>query len=131
MKRPVANAAGMDASPTGTACDTHVPIKIQTVTRGRCCRVCPIISCRFATATMSDAARRLLLFATVCYGLRICCRRSRTESTAEPSLIAYIAAKDPGGRRTRDRVQDGRRRPGSSQAECCGRDADRTRQRSE
>ena len=37
-----------------TACrDTDAPIVVQSVTRGRCRRVRPIISCRFATATMS------------------------------------------------------------------------------
>ena len=42
------------------ATDTHVPIKIQTVTLDRRCRVRLIVSCRFATGTMSAAARRSL-----------------------------------------------------------------------
>jgi hypothetical protein len=58
MKVPVAGAAGKDRSPSEAVRDTDAPIKIQTVTRGRCRRVGPIIGCRFATATMSDAARR-------------------------------------------------------------------------
>jgi hypothetical protein len=55
MQAPVADVAGMDASPSGAACDTDVPIKIQTVTRGSCRRVRPVIRCRSAAATMSDA----------------------------------------------------------------------------
>jgi hypothetical protein len=35
--------------------------------------------------------------AIVCYGLQIGCRSSRTTTTADPSLIAYLAAKAPGG----------------------------------
>jgi hypothetical protein len=56
MKASVAESAGRDASPSGAACDTHASIFFQTVTQGLCCRVRPMISCRFATATMSDAA---------------------------------------------------------------------------
>jgi hypothetical protein len=39
MKASLADAAGMDASPTAVACDTDEPIKIWTVTQGRCRRV--------------------------------------------------------------------------------------------
>jgi hypothetical protein len=64
MKAPVADAARMDASPTGAACDIRAPISGSAVTRGRCRRLRPIISCPFATATMSvlrtDRERELM-----------------------------------------------------------------------
>jgi hypothetical protein len=58
MKTSIADAAGMDASPTGAARDTDASIYSCVVTRGTCRRVRPIISGRFATARMSNAARR-------------------------------------------------------------------------
>ncbi len=45
MKASVADAAGMDASPTGAACDIRAPICFWAVTRGTCLRVRRIISC--------------------------------------------------------------------------------------
>jgi hypothetical protein len=89
------DAAGKDASPRETTPDTDAPVIVQSVMRGRCRRVRPIISCRFATATMSDAARRLLLFATVCKStaneteLRRECRHRRP---------VIMAAKAPGSK---------------------------------
>jgi hypothetical protein len=50
MKTPVKK----DGSPSGTTPDTDASNKIQTVTRGRCGRIRPIIKSRFATDTMSD-----------------------------------------------------------------------------
>jgi hypothetical protein len=58
----------MDASPTGTTCDTRAPIVVSSVMRGRCRRVRPIIGCRFAADTVSDGQ------IAVCYGLQIGCR---------------------------------------------------------
>ena len=58
MKTPVADAAGRDASPSGTARDIRAPIIVWSVTQGSCRRVHPIINCRFATATMSAAPWR-------------------------------------------------------------------------
>ena len=54
MKASVADAVGMDVSPNGVACDTRAPIYFCAVTRGRCGRVRPIISCRFTAVTVSD-----------------------------------------------------------------------------
>jgi hypothetical protein len=58
MKASVADAAKMDASPTGAACDIRAPIYFCVVTRGRCRHVHSIIGCRFAAVTMSAADRR-------------------------------------------------------------------------
>jgi hypothetical protein len=54
MKASVAEAARRDASPSGAVCDTDAPISFETVTRGRCRRVRPIIGCRFAMDTLSN-----------------------------------------------------------------------------
>jgi hypothetical protein len=48
MKASVADAAGKDAVPSGTARDTRALICFCAVIQGLCRRVCPIISCRFA-----------------------------------------------------------------------------------
>ena len=55
MKAPVADTTGKDAAPSGAACDIRAPIYFCAVTRGSCRRVRPIISCPFATDTMSTA----------------------------------------------------------------------------
>ena len=60
MKVPVLDAAGKDGSPSDTARDTRAPIIVNSVTRGLFRRVRPIISCPFATVTMSAAARRMV-----------------------------------------------------------------------
>jgi len=88
MKAPIPEAAGKDASPSGAVCDTHAPIIVQTVTRGRCRRVRPIVSCRFLAATMSAPCGAA--------------RGSITDSQSQIALFTFLgtvdSSADPGAR---------------------------------
>jgi hypothetical protein len=59
MRAPHADAARNDGSSSETNSDTDASIKVGTFTQVRCRRVRPIISCRFATDTMSAAESRV------------------------------------------------------------------------
>jgi hypothetical protein len=90
MKAPIADAAGRDALPSGTACDSHAPISVSAVTRGRCRRVRLVIRCQFATATMSDGR------IATCYGLQIGRQVSGIVTRAEPAPAMIVPATAPG-----------------------------------
>jgi hypothetical protein len=97
MKASVADAAGRDASPSGAAPDTDAPISFETVTQGRCHRVRPIISCPFATATMSDAARRPASrsgLITDFLGVANCCRLACDGGNCDRSLSLGVVRVD-------------------------------------
>ena len=107
MKAPVADAAGKDASPSGTARDTDAPIIVQTVTRGRCRRVRPIISCRFAADTVSDG-RIAICYCLLRFANRAAMKPNRDESGAGACSRTW-PPKPLAARRTRARDQDDRR----------------------
>jgi hypothetical protein len=124
MKAPVADAAGKDASRSRTTRDTHVPIIIQTVTRGRCRHVRLIISCRFATATMSNGR------IANCYCLlRFANRWWNTRSATKAGVDACHECSPQSPWRPSERelgIRTIEERPGSSQFECCGEEAGST-----
>jgi hypothetical protein len=121
MKAPVADGARKDGSPSGTTSDTCACINVSTVTPGRCRRVRQIISCRFATVTMSNGR------IAICYGLlrfanRLATKPNRDKNRAgHYSLMGRQSAWLPAGRELGIRTIE--ERPDSPQFDCCGQNA--------